>query len=157
MTRVVRATCSHPTDHVVAAHMTRKFAIEVGFDERSADEVAISAAELVGNAVRHAGAGILELRSLEEPRAGIEIVVRDHGPGIASPEQALVDGWSRGGMLTPDSMPTKGLGRGLGAVQRLTDAAEIRTTERETVVTARRYVGPPCPTRSAMVTVVRER
>ena len=141
MTKVLRTVCSHPTDHVVAGHLARKFARELGFDEQGANDIAISAAELVSNAVRHAGRGTLELRELEAPRAGIEIVVRDQGPGIASPELAVEDGWSRGGMLSPDAVPTKGLGRGLGAVRRLTDEAEIRSMPRETVVIARRYVG----------------
>lgn len=138
--RALRVECAHATDHVLAAHVARKFARDVGFDERAANDIAISAAELVSNAVRHAGSGVLELRELRTPHPGVEIVVRDQGPGIASPELALVDGWSRGSLLAPDAPPTRGLGCGLGAVRRLTDDTEIRSMPRETVVTARRYV-----------------
>jgi anti-sigma regulatory factor (Ser/Thr protein kinase) len=140
VTKVLRAACSHATDHVVAAHLARKFAREIGFDEQGANAVAISTAELVSNAVRHAKAGTLELRELSSPRAGVEIVVRDEGPGITSPELAVVDGWSRGQLLLPDARPTKGLGRGLGAVYRLSDSFEIKSAPRETVVIARRFV-----------------
>jgi serine/threonine-protein kinase RsbT len=140
VTKVLRALCTHATDHVVAAHLAKKFAREVGFNEQGANAVAISTAELVSNAVRHAGSGTLELRELKSPRIGVEIVVRDEGPGITSPEQAIVDGWSRGQQLEPDARPTKGLGRGLGAVYRLSDSAEIQSAPRETVVIARRFV-----------------
>jgi len=140
MTRVLRAVCAHATDHVVVGHLARKFAREVGFDERGASEVAISAAELVSNAVRHARVGTLELRELREPRVGIEIIVRDEGPGIPSPDLAVVDGWSRGAPVGPDARPSQGTGYGLGAVRRLTDDTEIDSAPNRTIVTARRYV-----------------
>ena len=140
MSRVFRAACSHPTDHVVVACLARKFARDVGFDEAGASDVAISAAELVSNAVRHARAGTLEIRELSGPRVGVEIVVRDAGPGISSPELAVLDGWSRGGPIAPDARPSQGTGYGLGAVRRLTDDTEIDSTPAQTVVTARRYV-----------------
>lgn len=143
MTRVFRAVCAHPTDHVVVGHLARKFAREVGFDERSASEVAISAAELVSNAVRHARVGTLELRELGAPRPGIEIIVRDEGPGIPSPDLAVVDGWSRGAPLAPDARPSEGTGYGLGAVRRLSDDTEIQSVPSRTVVTARRYIDSP--------------
>ncbi len=140
MTRVLRASCAHPTDHVVVGQLARKFARELGFDERGASEIAISAAELVSNAVRHARFGTLELRELGEPRPGVEIVVRDEGPGIPSPDLAVVDGWSRGAPLAPDARPSQGTGCGLGAVRRLTDDTEIQSAPSRTIVIARRYI-----------------
>ncbi len=140
MTRVLRAVCAHATDHIVIGQLARRFAREVGFDERGASEVAISAAELVSNAVRHARVGTLELRELGAPRPGVEIIVCDEGPGIPSPDLAVVDGWSRGAPLAADARPSEGTGCGLGAVRRLTDDTEIESVPSRTIVTARRYV-----------------
>lgn len=140
MTRVLRASCAHPTDHVVAGHLARKLARELGFDDRAANDVAIAVGELVSNAVRHARGGALELRELASPRPGIEIVVSDEGPGIASTELAMADGWSRGGPRAVDRPPSEGLGCGLGAVRRLMDELDIASGAGGTVVTARRYL-----------------
>ncbi|HVJ93768.1 MAG TPA: ATP-binding protein [Labilithrix sp.] len=127
----------------MAASVTRKFARSMGFNASAASDLAICAAELASNAVRHAGSGTLEVREVTSPSRGIEIVVRDEGPGIADPELAIVDGWSRGKLLTADAPPSAGLGKGLGAVLRLVDDANIDTGRNGTTVTVRRYVVRP--------------
>ena len=112
--------------------------------------MALAVAELVSNVARHGGGrGVLVLRTLEQPWPGVEVVVSDEGPGIADPELALQDGWSRGGRLTPDS-PRDGLGTGLGAVQRVMDELCIDSPiEGGASVTARKFIDRPRSTAGA--------
>ena len=86
----------------------------LGAAENESGKVALVVTELATNLARHGGGGELLLRSLTEP-AALEIVAIDRGPGMASVEQALRDGYSTGG--------TNGVG--LGAVQRVADRCEI--------------------------------
>lgn len=89
----------------------------------------IVVAELVSNAIRHGGgAADVHARCLEQAGCcGLEVVVEDQGPGIASIESALRDGFSEGRELTPETPPAlrRSLGVGLGAVARLTDELHI--------------------------------
>ncbi len=99
-----------------------------GLPERAQQEIAIAIAELVSNAVRHAGGGEIEIRALRsqdakgQPRRGVEVIVRDSGPGLdpklfteeSAPSQ------------TP-RLPGQGLGIGLGAVQRLMSSVVVRS------------------------------
>jgi anti-sigma regulatory factor (Ser/Thr protein kinase) len=86
----------------------------LGAAESESGKVALVVTELATNLARHGGGGELLLRPLTEP-AALEIVAIDRGPGMASVEQALRDGYSTGG--------TSGVG--LGAVQRVADRCEI--------------------------------
>jgi len=97
-----------------------------GLPDRAQQELAIAIAELVSNAVRHAGGGHAEIRAIEETRPngskrwGVEVRVRDAGPGI-DPRMATEEGtFSQGPRL-----PGQGLGVGLGAVHRLMSAVTI--------------------------------
>jgi anti-sigma regulatory factor (Ser/Thr protein kinase) len=89
-------------------------AVRLGAAESESGKVALVVTELATNLARHGGGGELLLRSMTEP-AALEIVAIDRGPGMASVEQALRDGYSTGG--------TNGVG--LGAVQRVSDRCEI--------------------------------
>ena len=81
-----------------------------GLDGRRAPGLAAAAAEVAGNAVRHAGGGAVELE-VEESPDGPALVVRvvDRGPGIEDADALLADG-------PPDG---EGGERGLRRVQRL--------------------------------------
>lgn len=97
----------------------RVMALEVGFSEVAAEEVALVATELASNLVKHAGEGVIRLGPLsdgeDEERAGIRIESHDFGPGIGNVEEAFADGVSTAGSL----------GYGLGTVHRLMDEVEI--------------------------------
>ncbi len=123
MAKSLRLRCDHATDHVVAAASAQRFAREVGFADRSASAIAIAVGELVSNAVRHAGEGVLELRTLDGVPPGIEIRVRDQGPGI---EKATLSG--------PHDH------HGLAAVMRLVDHIEISSGPDGTTVIACCYL-----------------
>ncbi|HET8836015.1 MAG TPA: ATP-binding protein [Gemmatimonadales bacterium] len=105
----------HDSSQVGAARRAAVAEAErLGAAESESGKVALVVTELATNLARHAGGGELLLRSLTEP-AALEIVAIDRGPGMASVEQALRDGYSTGG--------TNGVG--LGAVQRVADRCEI--------------------------------
>lgn len=75
------------------------------------------------NMVIHAGGGHAEVRIAEDR---IEIILEDHGPGIADIEQAMQEGFS----TAPDAIRSLGFGAGMGLpnMKRYTDAMEIQST-----------------------------
>jgi serine/threonine-protein kinase RsbT len=85
--------------------------------------------------VRYAtdGRGEVTIRDLLEApaRIGMEIVVRDAGPGIADVDRALRDGFSSG----------TGLGMGLPGTRRLVDEMQIESVVGAgTTVTIRKWL-----------------
>jgi serine/threonine-protein kinase RsbT len=115
-------------DRFWCAGEARRMSAELGFDSIAQGEIAVSVAELVANAAKHAGQGSLELSIIDEPRLGVRVVVEDNGPGLSDPEMAVVDGYSEGRRLSPDSprLPGQGLGVGLGAVVRFMSHVDIQ-------------------------------
>lgn len=113
-----------------------------GLSERAQHEVAIAIAELVSNAVRHGGGGSISIRAIcEEVQAGkyrwgVEVIVRDSGPGL-DPKLALQEELGPKSDRSPPStpggrvgprLPGQGLGLGLGAVHRLMSTVAIRSS-----------------------------
>ena len=74
------------------------------------------------NMVIHAGGGHAEVRVDEH---AVEIILVDHGPGIADIEQAMQAGFS----TAPDAVRSLGFGAGMGLpnMKRYTDAMDIRS------------------------------
>lgn len=117
-------------DRLWCAGEARRLARTLGFGERAQWELAVVVAELVSNAVRHAGVGTLHIRPAPGARRGIEITVADDGPGIAP--------W---GAPTPRGRP--GLGMGLRTVRCLMhDVLVKRAPGGGTVVAAVRFLEP---------------
>jgi len=139
---VLEVSCGAPGDSTWCAGVALRYARLHGLSRGVASQVALAVAELVSNVARHGGgSGRLTLRLLEQP-LGMEIQVRDTGPGIAAIELALEDGWSRGAKRTLDS-PRDGLGTGLGAVRRAMDELQVGATPGGgTTIVARKYVNP---------------
>ena len=75
------------------------------------------------NMVIHAGGGEAEVRVTEE---AIEIILADHGPGIADIEKAMQAGYS----TAPDTIRSLGFGAGMGLpnMKRYTDYMDIQST-----------------------------
>lgn len=100
---------------------SRRRAIELaqalGFDEVSAGRVAIAAAEMATNLMRHAGGGDILLSVEAQAARGISILALDRGPGISSLSEAMRDGFSRAGTS----------GNGLGALQRISNRFDIHS------------------------------
>lgn len=74
------------------------------------------------NMVIHAGGGHAEVRVAEDR---IEIVLQDHGPGIADITKAMQEGYS----TAPDSVRSLGFGAGMGLpnMKRYTDYMDIQS------------------------------
>jgi serine/threonine-protein kinase RsbT len=120
-------------DVVVARHKGRALATELGFSGRDTTLLATAISELARNIVSYAGRGEIVLRTTHNSdRPGVMVVARDKGPGIASIEQALREGYSTSGSL----------GLGLPGVRRLVDEFEIVSEFGEgTTVTVRKWKG----------------
>jgi serine/threonine-protein kinase RsbT len=74
--------------------------------------IATAVSELVRNILKYAGSGEVRLRRVQRASGGgIEILVSDHGPGIADLDAAMSDHFSTSGTL----------GLGLPGVKRLMD------------------------------------
>jgi serine/threonine-protein kinase RsbT len=121
-------------DIIVARQCARELAKTLGFRAIDQSRITTAVSELARNVVRYAtdGRGEVLLRSLVAPggRAGIEIVVRDDGPGIADINLALSEGYTSG----------RGLGMGLPGTRRLMDEMTIESVVGQgTTVTIRKW------------------
>jgi len=113
-----------------ARMVTRREAERLGFGAQAVGELLLVTSELCSNIVRHAGRGELRLRRVDDSErgVGVEVAAWDGGPPIANFVEALRDGWSSGAPIDPLALfRRKGIGAGLGAVQRLSE--ELRHDE----------------------------
>jgi len=122
-------------DGIVAARQhARALAKDLGFGMVDQSRIATAVSELARNVVRYATAGrgevlIRDVGSGTEA-VGLEVVVRDEGPGIADVERAMQDGFTSG----------TGLGLGLSGAKRLVDEFSIESVVgRGTIVTIRKW------------------
>ena len=114
---------------------------EIAFDEAALGKAAIIVSELATNLVNHAAGGEILLRSnVAGDQKWMEIFSIDHGPGMANPDQCLLDGYSTKG--TP--------GNGLGAVRRLSNEFDLVSSQPAgTVVYSRVHDAQPSSSSSA--------
>jgi serine/threonine-protein kinase RsbT len=97
-------------DVVRVRQLVRTWAVEAGFSLVDQTKVVTAASELARNTLEHGGGGTANVQLiLDGMRRGVRLVCEDRGPGIASIEQALRDGYTSG----------NGLGLGLGGARRL--------------------------------------
>jgi serine/threonine-protein kinase RsbT len=106
-------------DIVLARQTARDVARELRFGIVDQSRIATAVSELTRNVIRYAtdgrGEAIIRPLAAGERGVGIEIVVRDDGPGIEDVELALRHGYTSG----------PGLGVGLPGTKRLMDEMEI--------------------------------
>ena len=119
-----------------ARRAARALARDTGLDPARTECVALAVSELAMNLVRYAPGGVVTLGTVVEDaaphRRGVCVECRDSGPGIPDTTAALRDGYTPGG----------GLGAGLGAVRRLMDTFDLRTSPTGTAVIAVKWAGP---------------
>jgi serine/threonine-protein kinase RsbT len=95
-------------------------AVRIGLSKFTSVKVATAVSELARNIVFYAGEGRVELRSdVGSGRAQLEIVAKDRGPGI---DRAKLDEIYGGTYRS-----TRGMGKGLMAVKKLTDEFALDT------------------------------
>lgn len=120
-------------DIVLARQRAREAARRLGFGAVDQSRIATAVSELTRNVVRYAtdGRGDVQIRLIVlDGRTGLEILVRDEGPGIADLGLAMRVGFTSG----------TGLGMGLPGTRRLMDEMEIDTgAGRGTTVAIRKW------------------
>jgi serine/threonine-protein kinase RsbT len=124
-------------DIVRARQRARDVARALGFGIVDQSRIATAVSELARNVVRYAtdGRGEAVIRPLPAGPAGagpagVEVVVRDAGPGVPDIEQALRAGFTSG----------RGLGLGLPGTRRLMDEMAVDSAAgRGTTVTVRKW------------------
>jgi serine/threonine-protein kinase RsbT len=120
------------TDIVAARQVGREKAEQIGFTATDATLIATAISEVARNITTYAGSGEIEIVTRRNAVGiGIEVIARDHGPGISDIEQAMLDGFSTAG----------GMGLGLPGARRLMDEfAVVAPVGVGTVVTMRKWV-----------------
>lgn len=117
-------------DIVRARGAGRDMCRDLGLSEINQVKVATAISELARNIFHYAKTGNIALRRLAAPRAGIEIIATDQGPGI--PDLKLV--------LSGAYKSKTGMGKGLLGARRLVDFFEVDTGPgRGTRVVLRKY------------------
>ena len=96
---------------------------QIGIDPETIRRVSIAMYEGEINMVIHAGGGVAEVGVYDEY---IEIVLDDHGPGIADISKAMQEGYS----TASDTIRSLGFGAGMGLpnMKKNTDSLEIHST-----------------------------
>ncbi|MDF2691685.1 MAG: hypothetical protein K0S65_68 [Labilithrix sp.] len=114
-------------DDATCALEARSYAQRAALLPREQWEVSIAASELATNVLKFAGSGTMTL-SFDGEELVLDVI--DRGRGIEAVASAVVDGWSEGGPLGPDSPrhDRQGLGVGLGSVHRMMTHVAIETT-----------------------------
>ena len=106
-----------------ASVQVKKNLRQLGIDPETIRRVSIAMYEGEINMVIHAGGGIAEVTVYD---GYIEIVLDDHGPGIADIDKAMQEGYS----TAPDRIRSLGFGAGMGLpnMKKNTDNIEISST-----------------------------
>ena len=88
------------TDITSAYLRAGPFLLEIGFNETQKALILTALSELSRNVLKYAVRGEARLTRLQRvSRSGVEMVVIDHGPGIADIDKALQDHYSSSGTL----------------------------------------------------------
>jgi serine/threonine-protein kinase RsbT len=129
---VERVRIRRDADVVVARQRGRDLAAGAGFSATDQTVIATAISEMARNIVKFAERGEVVLTMVTQAgRRGLRVVVRDVGPGIEDPDEAMRDGYST----------YHGLGLGLPGARRLMDHFELESVPGEgTTVTMEKWV-----------------
>ena len=118
MTHEVRVKINSAADVVAARQEARALALEAGFSVCDSTLITTAISEITRNVLEFAQQGEVTISLLTNgTKAGVKIVVNDHGPGIDNIAQVMKDGYSS----------RQGMGIGLPGTKRLMDEFEIRS------------------------------
>ncbi len=118
-------------DIVTARQHGRSLAAEIGFSGSEQALIATAISEAARNILQYARNGEIVLAHIRDgDKAGLQIIARDHGPGIKDIQLAMKDGYSSSG----------GLGLGLPGIKRLMSEMDIQSAPgKGTVLTIRKW------------------
>ncbi len=119
-----------------------EFGGRLGFNRGDCQELAIVVSELTSNILKYGVRGSIVVDGMLDARygAGIVVVARDQGPPFHDLQLALRDGYDDRGPIDPATLLKRGgLGTGLGAVVRLTDAFELQVLPQGKAIQVVRY------------------
>jgi serine/threonine-protein kinase RsbT len=103
-------------DIVRVRQAVRQKSVGLGFGLVDQTKVVTASSELARNTLDYGGGGAVHLEIVENgTRSGLRVTFEDQGPGIASPDLALTDGYTTG----------NGMGLGLGGAKRLSHEFEL--------------------------------
>ncbi|WP_129776759.1 ATP-binding protein [Peristeroidobacter soli] len=99
---LLRLDLAQDRDIVAARQRARQVSALLGFDSQDQVRIATAVSELARNAMRHAGGGTIEFMVTEAPPHGasmpatplLQVIISDHGPGIANLDDAITDSGS---------------------------------------------------------------
>lgn len=115
-----------PGDIVTARRAARLLCEQLGFSRADQTRLATAVSELTRNVIQYAGAGVCLIgQDRSDGLLRVWVQVQDSGPGIASIELALSDGYSTSG----------GLGAGLPGTRRLVDQFHLESQPGSTRIT----------------------
>ena len=127
------------THIVIPGHVTEvrdaihRLCAEYGFPRKALEEIDIIATEMATNLIKHEAVNPNICYRIEECSTGpcaLDLMSVDDGPGIASPDDAIADGYSS---------HSSSMGVGLGSMKRLSDTFELRSSADGTVIRVRKY------------------
>jgi serine/threonine-protein kinase RsbT len=127
-----RVPVASDADLVLARQAGRRLAQELGFTGTDITLIATAISEVARNIIQYAGAGEIELDTVEGNKSvGIVVIARDKGPGIPDIALAIRDGYTTG----------KGMGLGLPGARRLMDEFSIESeTDQGTTVVMKKWL-----------------
>lgn len=124
-------TLRYEEDVVTARQRAGQIAALLGFEAAEQTRIATAVSEIVRNAFRYAGSGIVEYRIVgETPPQVYTITVTDPGPGIRNLEEILAGRYRS----------TTGMGIGLVGARRLMDQCEIDSSPTGTTVVLKKIL-----------------
>ena len=129
---VERVPIIRDADVVVARQRGRDLAARAGFSATDQTVIATAISEIARNIVKFAERGEVVVTTMSQDGSrGLRVVVRDVGPGIEDPEEAMRDGYST----------YHGLGLGLPGARRLMDRLDLESVPGEgTTVTMEKWL-----------------
>ena len=141
----VRCTVAHDSAVFAARSIMRAYASQLGFEREVVEELVVVVSELTSNILKYGRRGSIELSGIdrEEGTRGISIVAEDETPPFDL-LGSLRDGYDSKGKLDPALVFGRGgIGAGLGAVARLSDAIELVPHGQGKRIVVRRFLGRP--------------
>lgn len=108
--------------------------LTAGLSDAELGTLAVIVTEAAANLARHASHGVVLLRALPVPQAGVEMLALDKAPGISDLAKAMADGYSTAGTA----------GHGLGAIRRMAGEFDLFSSVKTgTALLARVYAAAP--------------